>query len=506
MSVGKKKAIVTMLGTVGGYCEKENNKKGVYKPEIKKAIYTSEIKEISETKSINSFPILIKAYAENYVVIPIYTACARDIQEKVLSQEGLKFNFDPKYEIENDMDFDTVFGKIDEIVSAYDKVIIDVSHGYRHLPILMIINAVMHNIESIDKIERIIFAREIEQYKKYVFVDLKRYLDLANISYALTTFDRNYTVANNVKVSDKKLNDLLITLSSFSQHILANSIDELLLDTNKHKSITSQLIEEIDGLKRSDEIIFQNLNRLLEKTLTHLKDVSSFKHKEEHQKLYYLSKNMYEKGYLLNSITLLSEATGIYAMNQLKTIDLKISEFIDEFEEEARIEKNNQNRFFEIYTLYNQSKAFYNNQERYHGKFLEVKKYSKNNPKTSQKISKWNKKTEKITNIIKNNIHNIVNNNIMDLNRKVDVIRNNLAHANSSIRLKEVNDDIRKVLNDFYEYCIQKDVLRTQNNPKVPKTDKKPQQATETGTQQKTMPNGEVRQVKTLKPRLKPKQ
>lgn len=501
-----KKAVITILGTVGGYCDKENNKKGIYSPK-EKATYRSDIEEISEKKSINSFPILIEFYSKEYEIVPIYTPCAKDIQQEVISQEGLKCDFDPLYEIEDDMDFDTVFGKIDEVISSYDKVIIDVSHGYRHLPILMIINAVMHNIESIEKIEKILFAKEIEQFKEYRFVDLKRYLDLANISYALTTFDRNYTVANNVKVSDKRLNDFLNTLSTFSQHILANSIDELLLDTNENKSIASQLISEIGRLMESDEIVFQNLKRLLEKTLHHLENISSYKDKEEHQKLYYLSKNMYEKGYLLNSITLLSEAIGVYAMLQLKNIDNSVAEFIDEFEEKAKNEKNNENRFFEIYALYNQSKAFYNNQERYYGNFLEIKKkYSKNNPKTSQKISKWNEKTKVITNIIKKSICNIVDPKVVDLNRTIDNIRNNLAHANSSKRLREVKFDINNTLNKFYDYCIKKDdglEIKPNSASAGKKSDTKGSTPSnlDTSSELKTMPNGEVRKVKKLKKR-----
>jgi len=501
-----KKAVVTILGTVGGYCDKKNNKKGVYSPK-EKAVYLSEIEELPKTESINSFPILIEVYAKEYEIIPIYTSCARDIQEEVLNQEGLKFKFDPLYEIQDDMDFDTVFGKIDDVISRYDKVIIDVSHGYRHLPILMIINAVMHNIEAIDKIEKILFAKEVEQYKVYEFIDLKRYLDLANISYALSTFDRNYTVANNVKVSDKRLNDFLQTLSSFSQHILANSIDELLLDTNKNKSITSQLISEISRLMESDEIVFQNLKRLLGKTLHHLEDISSFKEREDHEKLYYLANNMYMKGYLLNSITLLSEGIGIYAMLQIKNIDNEVAEFIDEFKEKARVEKNNENRFFEIYTLYNQSKAFYNMQMNYYGNFLEIKKkYSKNNPNTTRKISEWNEKTQNITNIIKKSICDIADNNIVILNRKIDNIRNNLAHANSSKRLKEVNEDIEKTLNEFYAYCIKKDNSPEMKQDFISTENKSENDGSilsnlDTSYELKTMPNGEVRQVKKLKKR-----
>lgn len=448
----KKKAVITILGTVGGYCNRENKSKGIYAPK-EKALYRSEIKEIEETYSMNSLPTLIGTYSEEYEIISIYTSCARDIQKEVLKSEGIEYDFDDVHQIKDDMAFDTVFEKIDSVISAYDKVIIDVSHGYRHLPILMIINAVMHNIESIEKIEKIIFAKEIEQFKEYKFVDLKRYLDLANISYALTTFERNYTVANNVKVSDTLLNDFLEELSSFSKHILANSMDELLLDTNKKKSVTTRLIHNINLLLESDEPLFKNLKRLLEKTLFHLKQIRDLKDEEGYKKLFYLSENMYKKGYLLNSITLLSEAIGLYSMEEIKKINTYIYEALEEYENNAKQAKNNENRFFDLYAIYNQSKAFYNNKENYIGHFLEIKKGGN----SRDKVIQWNKKTKKLTNEIKREISNVAKKDIVNLSKKIDNIRNNLAHANSSQRLKDVEDNIKQVLSDYKRFCIDCD-------------------------------------------------
>ena len=84
----------------------------------------------------------------------------------------------------------------------------------------MMVDVIIHNVRDIDKIEMILFTKEIKPKEVYEFIDLKRYLDLANIAYALTTFERNYTVASNVKVEDKNFQKLLDDLSKFSQHIL----------------------------------------------------------------------------------------------------------------------------------------------------------------------------------------------------------------------------------------------------------------------------------------------
>ena len=55
----------------------------------------------------------------------------------------------------------------------YEKIIIDVSHGFRHLPILMIIDSVIANFDERDRIEKIIFTKQIEENERYEIIDLQ---------------------------------------------------------------------------------------------------------------------------------------------------------------------------------------------------------------------------------------------------------------------------------------------------------------------------------------------
>jgi CRISPR-associated DxTHG motif protein len=449
--MSEKKAVITILGTIGGWCDREDSKKGCYRPETEKALYRSEIDEIKESKNINTLPILINSF-QDYQVVSLYTSCAKDIQEKVLEEENISYEFNSLWQIEDDLEFDDVFKKIDAIINHYDKVIIDVSHGFRHLPILMIVNTIMHNIDSIDKVEKILFAKEIEKFKEYRFIDLKRYLDLANISYALTTFDRNYTVANNVKVTDNHFSELLDDLSDFSKHILANSIDELLKDTNKQKAITTKLIVKLNQLLENDDTMFMSLNRLLVKILKHIESIDNVKNEQNYKQLYYISKNMLNKGYLLNSITLLSEAIGMYCKEELSKLDDNLKDKIELFETKAVAEKNNEKVYFKLYELYNQSKAIYH-VKNYHGNFLTINEKQRfSNPNTKQKIENWNNDVKDFTNLIKIKLEK--DEDIVELVKEIDSIRNNLAHANSSKRLNDVESDITKVLNSFKKICI----------------------------------------------------
>jgi len=439
-----KKAVITILGTIG----RDSNKK---------VTYNSKITNIKSTLDINTFPILIKNFSKEYEIVALHTDEAKKVQTEVVENDHEIKDFESKFKdewkIENDTEFDDVFSKIDKLMSGYDKIIIDVSHGFRHLPILLMVDAVIHNIKDIDKIEMIIFAKEIKAREEYELIDLKRYLDLANIAYALTAFEKNYTVANSVKVSDSKLNDFLKDLSDFSKHILANSLDKLLKDTNKKRSITTQLIGNINILLKREEDIFGNLKRLLENIKRHLEEIKGYTDKPDHEKIFYIAQNMYDKGYLLNSITLLSEAIGMYCTLALKSLDDTIKKAIDEYETKAKSQKNNERLIFKLYDLYSQSKVLYK-VDNHKDTFMKIK-YSYNS-KNRAEYEDWNDMVEKITEKIKQEINK--DKRITKLIETIDNIRNNLAHANSSKRLEDVDKEIKKALQDFKTLCIEKNI------------------------------------------------
>ena len=291
-----------------------------------KTTYFSNLSQIKETEDINTLPILIKTFSKDYEIIALHTDNAKTVQEEVIKNDDEidSFLFEEEWKIANDTEFDEIFSKIDDLINSYDKVVIDVSHGFRYLPILMMVDIIIHNIRNTEKIEMILFAKEIEKAKTYEFIDLKRYLDLANIVYVLTTFEKNYTVVSSVNAKDKSSQKLLSDLSKFSEHILANSLDELLRSEDN-------LVEKIlDGIAQlvDDKNIFKNINRLIENTRNHLEYFRRLRDKKNYEMLFYIAKEMYKKVYLLNSITLLSEALGMYCSWGLKEMDSKVKEKI----------------------------------------------------------------------------------------------------------------------------------------------------------------------------------
>lgn len=438
-------AVLTVLGTVGVRWDKEK-KEYVLKNE--KAFYKSNVIKLTKNKYTNTLPLLIDAFNDkDYKIIPICTKDAMQIQQKVLKEAENKEEylniFDNAILIEDENNFNEVFATIDEILNdnRYKKIIVDVTHGFRHLPLLMIIDLIMINFDNVSRVEKILFAKEIEKNKEYEIIDLKEYLDLANLNYVLSSFNRNYTTTK-IRTTKEEYNEFLRELNKFSSHILANSLDALTRSSKKRISIIDNLLGKINNIKEnSDDLLKYFLKNLekIEKHLFYMKKISE--EKSDYKKLYFFSKNMYEKGYLLNSITLLSEAIGMYAKEELKKINKEVLDFIEVYEKKAKMNKETSKKY-NLYTLANQSKNIYKLKYDFKGNYLYLK-YDE----------EWNAIGDKVTKIIKNKL--IQNKNIVDLIKKIDDLRNNLAHGNSSKRLNEVEDDIRKVLNNFDNFIIK---------------------------------------------------
>ena len=165
--MNSEKAVITILGMVGG--------SDIHQ----KAVYYFEDKKEDKKEYFNTLPLLIDTYSNEYKIVPFYTKEAKSVNEKVLEKSNLEFkDFDKKYFIEDDKDFIKLFNIINSAVDEYSELIIDVSHGFRHFPILMIVDLIIQNFKDTSKIKKILFAKEITQFKEYEIIDLKEYLDL----------------------------------------------------------------------------------------------------------------------------------------------------------------------------------------------------------------------------------------------------------------------------------------------------------------------------------------
>jgi len=465
-----KKVIITILGIIGH----EKVDYIIEQDKIKK-IFTKKVKEdepnyfignklkktfnISEEKYVNMFDLLSSNFDTK--IVAIGTKKAIEIQKQVLVYKGVSKKNIEYVEIQDEKQYNEILELLNNQIEKYDRVIFDVSHGFRHLPILSTVALIMQNIQDSSKIEELIYAKEIEAYKKYEIVTLKEYLELAKLSYVLNSFEINYTIGNDFDFNNENYQNLVDNLRIISTHILANSIKQIIGQDNS----ISKTISILQKLQEKDKNIF-TFKKSIDNIIKYLRDIQNLDSKDEYIQLFELSKAMNSRGYLLNSITLLNEAVGFYCVDIIKNIDKSLNNHIDRFKRE------NGN----IYELAHQSKNVIKLQDRFSFPYLSQDLKLSSGQKTF--LQKKKKKLKEKLNIyvleeiknagfevsltkiegikekpFKNLILNFLDINSCDSLReliyKIEALRNNLAHANSSDKVNNVKSSLSKVLRNF---------------------------------------------------------
>ena len=396
-----KKAVITILGTIGG---NDNHQKAMY--------YFEENKE-EKKEYFNTFPLLIENFSKSYEIVPIYTKDAQNANIKVLKKENLEFNsFNSNCLIHDDKDFKNIFKIINETITSYQEVIVDVSHGFRHIPILMIVDLIIQNFQDTQKIKKILFAKEIQAFKEYEIIDLKEYLELANISFVLTTFEKNYTVASHIK--SQKYKKLLQKLNDFSNDLMDLNIGNL-------KKTAKELFDELEKI---EDISILEQARKLKQTINQL---INFSNNDLYFYYYELSKTLFEKNYILLSLTLLYESTVLYIIYSIE-------------------KKNND--------LYKHLEEYFKNKfnEKYIYQLGDLLKNLHRDFKDNNKINR-NLLDEKEYLLLQNSYRSL---NIQILSKNINDKRNNLAHANSIKSFKDISNEVSGLIFQYESQIINK--------------------------------------------------
>jgi len=422
-----KKAVITILGIQNANYD-DNGDPHVRDYSHKAAYYF----ENSDEKLIyyyNTLPMLIEKFSDDYDIVPIYTLDSKNFNKEVLKNAELKVVFDDEKSLIEETEYFKIFKKIDTLIDSYDEVIADLTHGFRHIPILSIIDLVIQNFNSPNKIDKILFAKEIVKHTpkdkgEYEIIDLKEYLDIANISFVLASFENNYTISNHIRTKDKDFQQLIDMLSTFSENIMANSLINLFQDEN---SLVERMYLAIENIKKHPKVepILNKLNDIQ----NHLNLFIELKEKEKFEQLYELAKIVNKKGYYLNAITLLDEAIGWYCAKSL-------CQYNKDFN--AKYKKLIKTDSFQITSNAKNILKFTFNSRNFDNKL------------GIQDIASLQKQLFLIDDCKKftNNLLNEVSKN-----------RNNLAHANNKDKLNEIKKSLEKLFGRFYSYCIVKDVL-----------------------------------------------
>lgn len=419
-----KKALITILGTSGDLTKN-------------KADYKINGKN---TKFYNTLALLIQEYSPEYEIIVFYTDTAKKKNAEILNHhkqndpQFSSFDIDGLFKkgvyIKDENDFSQIFSQINQTISneAYNKIIIDITHGFRHLPVLATIDMVIQNFSNPNKIEKILFAKEVEKLTQYEIIDLKEYLDLANISFIMTSFNDNYTITNHINAG-KKYENLLRALKTFSNNIMALNINSLLPDS------TQNLINELQKLTDINDIAIKSQADKLQAYLKKLLNV--YNDKEMFETYYFLANDLIGKNYMLLGLILLYEGVRDYVV--YKMFEAK-NDLMSKVEEYYELDYDDRNRPYDEYAIREFCMGL---------RFKEKNKEYKNILNKNQNFLK-NQYKELYTAFYE--IEKIKK--IIEFFKKIDEIRNSLSHANSDESIINSQDKIKGFLNDFKQLIL----------------------------------------------------
>lgn len=422
--INNKTAVITILGIQG---QKDNIKtKG-----CAKYYFAGESPDNSQ-EFFNTLPLLVDKFgAEN--IVPIYTADAREFNEAVMAHYvNFKINFNDSYKITDEKNFEAIFEiferAVDDLVKGgIGKIVFDVTHGFRHLPLLALVDLLIQNFSNVSQIDQILFAKEIEKSKLYEIIDLRQYLDIANIAFVIAAFSQNYTLAQHIRA--KKFEPLVNALNDFSNNILSLNIAKL-------KSSHNELIKELDKI---DDIALISRARDLKDRLNKICDWSD----SAYIFRYKLAKDMFKKGYLLQSLVLLFESVNSYIVGVFeRNIPVVFKKILDECSKKK--ERKN-------YLVSNFFVQAFKSRECKDNKFRKntMKNFRKPNHKFEFELEASD--IAEIKSVAKTKFKNV--NELTNYHERLDRLRNDFAHGNiSEEEFSHIKQEIKKLFDKYQDF------------------------------------------------------
>jgi hypothetical protein len=385
-----KKAIITFTGTAG-----TRFSDGKYLLTNRASYYYND--KIFE--EYNTLPLLIKEH-KDYDIIALFTKDSKQVQKIVLEEDNISYNFENKFFINDVNNNKDIFRIINNILREYESVIFDVSHGFRNLPIIAIINIIIENIKESNKIDKILFAQEQIRNKDYKIIDLRNYLDMANIAFAIRSFLSTFKVPE-LDIDSKFYN----ALKEFSIHLTSNQFKDIFEKDIKNLKI---IIEE-----KKEELQF--INTQMDELLKLISNIEDKENSENYQKFTFFSNLFLEKEYFLHSSSYLIEGITLYISETLKAIK-----------------------------LYNGNPYDYNDQQKvlsFVKGVIDKKIFNLPNPYffdiNYESIKKFDELRERAANI-----------------------RHNLAHINLNRNYKNLDTNIKSIIDDFKSLVIKGELSR----------------------------------------------
>jgi CRISPR-associated DxTHG motif protein len=368
--------IISILGTAG---------RDFKSKEPVSFYYDCEVLAKESGNFSNSLDMLLQNYPneEGYF---IGTKIAIDFQKELLAFND-KHHF---IEVEDDS-LDDIFEKILELLNKEQgKTILDITHGFRHQPIMAIFASTLSQFLE-RKYLKIIYAKEQERFKSYAYIYLNEYIEITQISLLLTGFIRtlNFIPVANMQLLNHKI------FEDFSKSLLSNDLRGV---ERNHKLLQ----EELTRLRENEDL--KHIVNLIEKVESELKLLEMLPFFEAYQKYIVLAKMTMEKNYLIVSLAYVFESLRGYCSYQFRGL-CEGMEFKDDYAKNTAV----------MNTICNFRQAKFGTEilKKYDGI------YQKNKTEFKQ---------------------------VRKLYEKIRKRRNALAHINTTSNFEDIKEDLKKII------------------------------------------------------------
>ena len=298
--------IISILGTAGAIVDFDNCLPRLdenFTPKYKFAKYLAKNIDKKDGEYKNATEFILNNYEDNFILLG--TKCAIKFQKEILKDTIDSKNIEFIEILDNDLDdlFEKIFNILDK---CNENIILDITHGFRHQPIMAIFASTMSQFLEHKEL-RIIFAKEIEREKIYEYVYLDQYIETTRLTLLLSGFIRTY---NFIPVKGMKLIDAK-SFEAFSKALLSN---DMLGVTKSSK----KLIDQVKTMLQNRDLA--HIETLLLQVQEILQDFEDFDTLKDYEKYLTLTKMTTDKNYLIVALTYLFESLREYTSSRFSPL------------------------------------------------------------------------------------------------------------------------------------------------------------------------------------------
>lgn len=395
--------IISILGTAG-----RNREGNLSTAEYK----NTSVLSIENGKYLNSTDMLCHNFpTAKHTILSTKTAFEFQIKLFEEAQKPLHVQLlqhaisDDFLDASNDIDqiFDVILDIIKQEKNAEEELILDITHGLRHQPLMGAFATILGKISYSTNV-KLLFAKEIEQHKKYEYVLLDSYANIGISSFVISSFLQTLTVPS-IAYSD----ELIEALRHFASDLHTNALYSLF-------NISLPKVQTLLSVYKNNPS-YKYMENLLDEVDKITSKFALAKQQQDYQQYYVLANIMSNKNYNLIAATYIYEAIPRYVFQALK---------------KNNIMNDGMNDYHKISTAINQVII------------ADIK-----NPKIFD-ISRLVQYVDSY----KEDFYLF-----KDLLEQIKHIRNNIVHINESYNTQALQETLKSTIDVFYELCIEKDVL-----------------------------------------------